>query len=81
MPPAPADTKGWGSLFNGPDCVAGYAADTWNLFSEVYVGAGVSQKGIDSKAALDSEFVSSLAKAGFVKKYNSNKWIGRIGAE
>ncbi|MBK9079689.1 MAG: ABC transporter substrate-binding protein [Hyphomicrobium sp.] len=81
VPPAPADTKGWGSLFNGPDCVAGYAADTWNLFSEVYVGAGVSQKGIDSKAALDSEFVSSLAKAGFVKKYNSNKWIGRIGAE
>jgi NitT/TauT family transport system substrate-binding protein len=80
-PKAPADAKGWGSLFGGPDCTAGYASPTWNLFNDVYVGAGVAKKKVEASAGLDPSIIAGLAKDGFVEKYNSNKWIGRLGAE
>ena len=80
-PKAPADAKGWGSLFNGPDCAPGYAAPTWTMFNDVYIAAGVAQKKADSSAGLDSSIISALAKDGIAEKYSSNKWIGRLGEQ
>jgi NitT/TauT family transport system substrate-binding protein len=80
-PKAPADAKGWGSLFGGPDCAAGYAAPTWNLFNDVYIGAGVAKKKVDAAEGFDSSIIADLAKDGLAETFNSNKWIGRLGAE
>ncbi len=80
-PKAPADAKGWGSLFGGADCAAGYAAPTWNLFNDVYVEAGVAKKKAEASVGLDPSIIAGLAKDGLVEKYSSNKWIGRLGAE
>jgi len=79
--PRAPEGKGWGSLFNGPDCAAGYAEATWDLFSDTYLGAGVSQKKVKSSEAFDTSILSSLAKDGFQTKYSSNKWIGRLGPQ
>lgn len=78
-PPAPADTEGWGQLFNGEDCVAGYAGPTWDLFNAVYIEAGVAQNKAPSADGLDSSIVEALAAEGYVEKYGSNKWTGRVG--
>ncbi len=80
-PKAPADAKGWGTLFNGPDCAAGYAAPTWNLFNDIYIAAGVAKKKAEASTGLDPSIITGLAKDGFAEKYSSNKWIGRLGAE
>ena len=73
-PKPPADSKGWGTLFKGADCVSGYAYDTWDLFSDV-----VAQKKVDAKSGLDPSVIAELAKEGYAQKYDSNKWIGRLG--
>lgn len=78
-PKPPADAKGWGVLFGGPDCVAGYATATWDLFSKTYLDAGVAQKLVNSSEGFDTSFLSDLAKEGYEKKYSSNRWIGRLG--
>jgi len=78
-PPPPAGSKGWGSLFNGADCVAGYAAATWDMFNEVYLQAGVAPKKVPAAEGLDSSIVQSLADEGYAGKFSSNKWIGRLG--
>jgi len=70
---------GWGLLFNGRDCAAGYAGPTWDLFNEIYVEAGVAKKKVKSSAGIDTSIVSKLGAEGYVEKYNSNKWVGRIG--
>jgi len=80
-PRAPKDAKGWGVLFGGPDCVAGYAAPTWDLFSETYLAAGVAQKNAKSAEGLDSSIIGALVKDGIPDKYTSNKWIGRLGPQ
>lgn len=80
-PKAPADATGWGSLFNGPDCAPGYAAPTWTMFNDVYMAAGVAQKKADAAVGLDSSIIAGLAKDGIGEKYNSNKWIGRLGEQ
>lgn len=80
-PKPPSDAKGWGVLFNGPDCVAGYAAPTWDLFSNTYLQAGVAQKLVNSRDGFDTEILSELAKKGYEKTYSSNKWIGRLGPQ
>lgn len=78
-PKAPADAKGWGSLFDGKDCAAGYASPTWDLFNKTYVEAGVAQKTAAAADGLDSGIVAGLLGEGFAEKYASNKWIGRLG--
>ncbi|MBC8050948.1 MAG: ABC transporter substrate-binding protein [Chitinophagales bacterium] len=78
-PKAPVDAKGWGSLFGGADCTAGYISATWNLFNDIYVGAGVAKKKAAADTGLDASIIATLAKGGFAEKYNSNKWIGRLG--
>jgi NitT/TauT family transport system substrate-binding protein len=77
--PLPPKSVGWGLLFDGRDCVAGYAGPTWDLFNELYVEAGVAKKKVRSNAGIDSSIVGKLGAEGYVEKYNSNKWVGRIG--
>jgi hypothetical protein len=79
VPAASKEAKGWGVLFGGPDCVAGHAAQTWDLFSDTYLAAGVAQKKVAASAGLDSTILVELAKDGIAEKYTSNKWIGRLG--
>jgi len=79
VPRAPEDAQGWGSLFNGPDCVAGYAMPTWDLFNDVYIEAGVAQTKVSSGEGYDTSLLEGLAAAGHAQTYSSNKWIGRLG--
>lgn len=78
---APDAASEWGNLlFNGaPDCAAGYIHGTWDLFNNVYKEAGVTENVVASAEAMDSSILSNLASEGFVAKYKSNKWIGRLG--
>ena len=77
--PRPPKSVGWGLLFDGKDCVAGYAAPTWDLFNELYVEAGVAKKKVRASSGIDSSIVGKLGQEGYVEKYNSNKWVGRVG--
>jgi NitT/TauT family transport system substrate-binding protein len=77
-PKAP-EGKGWGEVFGGPDCVPGYGPATWDMFSAVYNEAGVAQKKVAASEGLDPSHLQSLDADGFTEKYNSNKWIGRLG--
>jgi hypothetical protein len=70
---------GWGLLFDGRDCVAGYAGPTWDLFNELYIEAGVAHDKADSSEGMDSSIIAKLAEETFAEKYSSNKWIGRLG--
>lgn len=78
-PVAPKKSAGWGLLFDGRDCVAGYAGPTWDLFNEIYVEAGVAHKKVKSTDGIDSSIVGKLGTENYVQKYPSNKWIGRLG--
>lgn len=77
-PEAP-EGKGWGDVFGGPDCVAGYGPATWDMFSAVYRDAGVAQKTVSASEGLDPSILQSLDADGFTQKYDSNRWIGRLG--
>jgi hypothetical protein len=79
--PAAPKSVGWGLLFDGRDCVAGYAGPTWDLFNEIYVEARVTKKKVKSSAGFDTSIVSKLGAEGYVEKYKSNKWIGRLGPQ
>jgi NitT/TauT family transport system substrate-binding protein len=79
VPKAPADTRGWGVLFDGNDCEAGYALGTWDLFSKTYLKAGVIQKGIPAADGFDTSILEGLGADKYQEKYNSNQWIGRVG--
>jgi NitT/TauT family transport system substrate-binding protein len=77
--PPPPKSGGWGLLFDGRDCVAGYAGPTWDLFNELYQEAGVTDLPSDSTLGMDPSIVAKLAEEGYSEKYSSNKWIGRLG--
>jgi NitT/TauT family transport system substrate-binding protein len=77
--PVAPKSAGWGNLFDGRECIAGYAGPTWDLFNDIYVEAGVAKKKVKSSAGIDSSIVGKLGAEGFLEKYKSNKWIGRIG--
>jgi NitT/TauT family transport system substrate-binding protein len=79
--PRAAESKGWGSLFNGPDCVAGYAMPTWDLFSDTYFDAKVSEKKVGSAEGYDASIIKALVKDGIPENYTANNWIGRLGAK
>ncbi len=78
-PRAPADSKGWGALFNGKDCEAGYAPETWDLFNKTYLKAGVIQKETTVADGFDTSILKQLDAGKYQEKYNSNQWIGRVG--
>ncbi len=77
--PVAPKSVGWGLLFDGPDCVPGYAGPTWDLFNDIYIEAGVAQNKVESAAGIDSTIVEKLGAEGYLDKYKSNKWIGRLG--
>lgn len=80
--PPPPPGKGWGDIFkDGKDCTTGYENATWNLFNKVYHDAGVAPAIAPAKAAVDPTILNRLEDQGFLKNYDSNKWIGRIGLE
>ncbi len=70
---------GWGLLFDGRDCAAGYAGPTWDLFNELYMEAGVVHNKVESSDGFDTSIIAKLGEKGYAEKYNSNKWIGRVG--
>ena len=75
-----AKAVGASLLFGGaPDCQAGYVHATWDLFGSVYTEAGVLEETAAAKDALDASLLPGLAASGVPAKYNSNKWIGRVG--
>jgi hypothetical protein len=78
-PEAPESPHGWGLLFDGRDCVEGYAGATWDLFNELYREAGVTDLPSESTSGMDSSIIAKLAEEGYAEKYKSNKWIGRLG--
>jgi NitT/TauT family transport system substrate-binding protein len=59
--------------------VAGYAGPTWDLFNEIYREARVAKKTVKSTVGIDTSIIGKLGKEGYVEKYKSNKWIGRLG--
>lgn len=81
IPEIPAEPSGWGAaLFNGaPDCAAGYLSATWDLFGKVYQEADVLDKPASAQDGLNSSILKRLHDEGASEKFNSNKWIGRIG--
>jgi hypothetical protein len=81
--PAPDTPSGWGKeLFDGaPDCAPGYALDTWDLFGDVYIEAGVMDSKAPSSRGIDTSLLEALDNDGASKAYVSNKWIGRLGPE
>ncbi len=80
-PKPPAEPSGWGkTLFGGqPDCVAGYLGGTWELFGQVYKDAEVMDVITSASDGLSADILNSLVAAGYMEKYKSNKWIGRVG--
>ena len=77
----PADSSGWGAeLFSGaPDCVAGYAQETWELFGDVYKEAGVIDVTASADTGVSTRILEALESAGYADEYSSNLWIGRTG--
>jgi len=78
VPRARPDSEGWGELFNGEDCVNGYAAPTWELFNKVYSEVGVAGSDVPAENGLNSNVVRALKDAGHLEDYTSNQWIGRL---
>jgi|GEM_PF-587609 len=78
VPKAPPDSKGWGALFNGKDCVNGYAGPTWDLFNRVYKAVGVAGSDVPAADGLNPDVVRGLKDAGYLDQYRSNEWIGRL---
>jgi NitT/TauT family transport system substrate-binding protein len=80
-PAPPAEPSGWGKLFGGKDCEAGYLRATWDIFAQVYHEAGVIERTPTVAEGLDDSLVKALWQEGYRDKYNSNEWIGRVWKE
>lgn len=78
-PPAPEGASGWGELVGGkPDCEAGYLADTWQLFGDVYKEADVIDSITPAGEGIDNGIIESLVSEGLDREYDSNRWVGRL---
>jgi len=77
----PEEPSGWGELlFDGaPDCEAGYAHQTWDLFANVYLEAGVTDSVAPADEGLYPAILERLVEQGYHEQYLSNQWIGRLG--
>jgi NitT/TauT family transport system substrate-binding protein len=79
VPQPPPGASGWGRLVGGKaDCEAGYLADTWRVFGEVYKEAGVIDEALAPEEGIDPAIIAALAAEGYPDKYASNKWEGRL---
>jgi len=77
-PRAPKNTEGWGDLFNGKDCVNGYAGPTWDLFNKIYNEVGVAQTIVPQEKGLNASVLKRLNKSSVHENLQSNKFIGRL---
>ena len=78
-PAPPEGASGWGQLVgNENDCEAGYLADTWTLFGEVYKEAGVIDDITPASEGIDNSIIDWLQAEGHDKSYASNRWVGRL---
>ncbi len=79
-PAPPASASGWGQMVGDKaDCEAGYLADTWELFADVYSEAGVMDERVSAADGIDNSIIEWLGSEGYDQEYSSNKWIGRVG--
>ncbi len=79
VPAPPDEPSGWGEMFGGrPDCEAGYLADTWTLFGEVYSEAGVIDAITPADEGIDNSIIEWLHAGGHHEANASNRWIGRL---
>jgi hypothetical protein len=78
-PAPPSEPSGWGELFGGNDCEAGYIHATWDIFGRVYKEAGVIDIVPSAVSGMDDTLLKALDQEGYRSKYNSNLWIGRVG--
>ncbi|MEM7120470.1 MAG: ABC transporter substrate-binding protein [Pseudomonadota bacterium] len=79
-PEPPAAASGWGQMVGDKaDCEAGYLADTWELFADVYSEAGVMDERVSAADGIDNSIIEWLNAEGYDQEYGSNKWIGRVG--
>ncbi|MCE2524084.1 MAG: ABC transporter substrate-binding protein [Rhodobacteraceae bacterium] len=78
-PQPPEGSSGWGMLVGGkPDCEPGYLADTWQLFGDVYMEAGVIDSITPAEDGIDNSIIESLVAEGLDREYDSNRWVGRL---
>ena len=78
-PAPPSEPSGWGELFGGDDCEAGYIHATWDIFGRVYKEADVIDIVPSAVSGMDDTLLKALDQEGYRSKYNSNLWIGRVG--
>jgi NitT/TauT family transport system substrate-binding protein len=73
--------SGWGKILFGQeeDCVVGYVTDTWKLFNNIYIEAGVADRRATPEDGIDMSILEALDADGYTKMYSSNLWIGRVG--
>ncbi|WP_120633148.1 ABC transporter substrate-binding protein [Ruegeria sp. EL01] len=78
-PQPDGEPSGWGVLVGKEvDCEAGYLADTWDLFSNVYHEAGVADATISAGDGIDSSIIEWLDSEGYDETYSNNNWVGRL---
>jgi len=79
-PQVPAEPSGWGKILfdGGPDCVAGYLPETWDLFNRIYQEADVIETPAPAERGIDSSVIEALVADGVHETYSSNQWIGRV---
>ncbi len=78
-PQPDGEPSGWGELVGGKaDCEAGYLADTWTLFGDIYQEAGVVDDTIAADDGIDQSIIEWLGAEGYDETYSSNNWVGRL---
>ena len=71
--------SGWGGLVGSDvDCEAGYLAETWKLFNDVYSEAGVAEATVTADDGIDPSIIEWLVAEGYDERYSDNSWVGRL---
>lgn len=74
-PKPPAEQSGWGKLFGGKDCEAGYLAPTWQIIGQTYVEAKVIDIFPSFDEGVDQSIIKQLMAAGDDKTFATNQYI------
>ena len=78
-PQPDGEPSGWGELVGSDaDCEAGYLADTWRLFNDVYSEAGVAEATVTAEDGIDPSIIEWLDAEGHDQRYSDNSWVGRL---
>lgn len=74
-PKPPANPSGWGKLFGGKDCEAGYLAPTWETLGQIYKEAKVIDSFPSFDEGVDQSVIKQLVAAGDDKTLATNLYI------